>query len=156
MAAQARGAIAGCLRGTPADLTSVALDMDALPPFHRRVYEAARAIPWGATTTYGALAMVVGAPGARRAPWGQALARNPFPIIVPCHRVVAAGAKIGGFSAHGGATMKLRLLAIEGHHSEGEGERGRGKQAQKSDAPSLFEEPLSEPGSHCSRFQMKA
>lgn len=150
--ALARDAIAGCLRGTPADLSSIALDMEALPPFHRRVYEAARAIAWGATATYGALAEVVGTPGAARAV-GQALARNPFPIIVPCHRVVAAGAKIGGFSAHGGTSLKLRLLAIEGHRRRGEGERGRGKQAQKSGAPSLFEEPLSEPGSHRSSLK---
>jgi len=123
-------ALAGLLHSLPSDLSFVRLDMDALPPFHRRVYEAARAIPWGATMTYGALAKVAGAAGAARAV-GQALARNPFALIVPCHRVVAAGRRIGGFSAHGGITMKLRLLAIEGHESA----------AQANRAPGLFDDP---------------
>jgi O-6-methylguanine DNA methyltransferase len=112
--AAARDAIAGLLGGRQSDLSSILLDMDRVPPFHRRVYEAARAIPFGAATTYGALAKRAGAAGAARAV-GQALARNPFAIIVPCHRVVAAGGKTGGFSANGGASTKLRLLAIEGH-----------------------------------------
>jgi len=111
--AQIRDALALHLRGTPSDLASIQLDMDLLPPFHRHVYEAARAIPWGATATYGALAMAMGTGGAARAV-GQALARNPFPIIVPCHRVVAAGGRIGGFSANGSVSLKRRLLAIEG------------------------------------------
>ncbi|HUI21614.1 MAG TPA: methylated-DNA--[protein]-cysteine S-methyltransferase [Methylocella sp.] len=104
--------IAELLHGTPKDLSHAVLDMEPLPPFHRRIYEAARRIPFGATTTYGALAKDAGAARAARAA-GQALARNPFPIIVPCHRVVAAEGKIGGFSAHGGTNMKFRLLAIE-------------------------------------------
>jgi O-6-methylguanine DNA methyltransferase len=124
-----RDALAGCLCGAPSDLSSIPLDMERLPPFHRRVYEAARAIPWGTTATYGALARIVGAAGAARAV-GQALARNPYALIVPCHRVVAAGGKTGGFSAHGGAAMKLRLLAIEGHE----------KAAQAESAPSLFDD----------------
>ena len=128
--AAVRDALAGLLRGMPSDLSFVRLDMDALPPFHRRVYEAARAIPWGASTTYGGLAKVAGATGAARAV-GQALARNPFALIVPCHRVVAAGRRIGGFLAHGGITMKLRLLAIEGHVSA----------AQANRAPGLFDVP---------------
>jgi methylated-DNA-[protein]-cysteine S-methyltransferase len=122
--------LAGLLSGMPGELASVRLDMHTQPPFHRRVYEAARAIPWGATTTYGALAKRVGAIGSARAV-GQALARNPFAIIVPCHRVVAAGGKTGGFSAHGGAMMKLRLLAIEGHETA----------AQDKSAPGLFDGP---------------
>jgi methylated-DNA-[protein]-cysteine S-methyltransferase len=84
-----------------------------VPPFHRRVYEAARRIPPGATLSYGEIAARAGASGAARAV-GQALGHNPFPIVVPCHRVVAAGGKIGGFSAHGGVATKLRLLAAEG------------------------------------------
>src|SRR5664279_807323 len=112
--AAARDAIAGLLRGRQSDLSSIPLDMDGLPPFHRRVYEAARAIPFGAAMTYGALAKRAGAAGAARAV-GQALARNPFAIIVPCHRVLGAGGKTGGFSANGGTATKLRLLAIEGH-----------------------------------------
>ena len=104
--------IAALLRGEVSDLSAIALDMDEVPTFHRRVYEAARAIPPGMTLSYGDVAARAGAPGAARAV-GQALGRNPFPIIVPCHRVVAAGGKIGGFSAHGGTATKRRMLAIE-------------------------------------------
>ena len=111
---RAQDAIVAVLRGEARDLSSVLLDMDRVPPFHRRVYEAARSIPRSATMTYGALAAQAGAAGSARAV-GQALARNPFAIIVPCHRVVAAGGRIGGFSANGGTRTKLRLLAIEGH-----------------------------------------
>lgn len=110
----ARDRIVAYLRGEPGDLASILLDMDLVPPFHRRVYEAARSIPRGATTTYGDLAARIGAAGSARAV-GQALARNPFAIVVPCHRVVAAGGRIGGFSANGGVVTKSRLLAIEGH-----------------------------------------
>ncbi|MCI0600135.1 MAG: methylated-DNA--[protein]-cysteine S-methyltransferase [Beijerinckiaceae bacterium] len=109
----ARDGIVALLRGEENNLSTVALDMEDVPPFHRRVYEAAQRIPLGETATYGMLAERIGAAGAARAV-GQALSRNPFAIIVPCHRVVAAGRRIGGFSAHGGITAKLRLLAIEG------------------------------------------
>jgi O-6-methylguanine DNA methyltransferase len=105
--------IIALLRGEQSDLSAVALDMDAIPPFHRRVYNAARKIPRGTTLTYGDLAERIGASGAARAT-GQALARNPFAIIVPCHRVVSSGGRTGGFSASGGVTTKLRLLVIEG------------------------------------------
>jgi methylated-DNA-[protein]-cysteine S-methyltransferase len=111
---RAQDAVVAHLRGEPSDLASVLLDMNRVPPFHRRVYEAGRSIPRGATMTYGALAALAGAAGSARAV-GQALARNPFAIIVPCHRVVAAGGRLGGFSANGGSATKLRLLAIEGH-----------------------------------------
>lgn len=134
--ARARDAIAGLLRGTPSDLASILLDMDTLPPFHRRVYEAARTIPWGATTTYGALATALGAGSARAV--GQALARNPYAIIVPCHRVVAAGGKLGGFSANGGVSLKLRLLAIEGL---GGSQESQEKGGQRKIPPGLFGEP---------------
>ncbi len=113
---RARDSVVAYLRGEPGDLLSVPLDMDRVPPFHRRVYEAARSIPRGSTLTYGALAARAGAAGSARAV-GQALARNPFAILVPCHRVVAAGGRIGGFSANGGVLTKSRLLAIEGHES---------------------------------------
>ena len=105
--------IVALLRGEPRDLSDIALDMDGVPPFHRQVYEAARTIPVGATAAYGEIAMRAGKPGAARAV-GQALGRNPFAIVVPCHRVLAAGGKLGGFSADGGTTTKQRLLAIEG------------------------------------------
>ncbi|WP_433933785.1 methylated-DNA--[protein]-cysteine S-methyltransferase [Sorangium cellulosum] len=105
--------IVALLRGEASDLSAVALDMERVPPFHRRVYEVARTIPPGATLTYGDIAGRLGAPGSARAV-GQALGRNPFPIVVPCHRVLAAGGRVGGFSGSGGVTTKLRLLAIEG------------------------------------------
>src|SRR5215472_7479682 len=85
--------IVALLRGGVNELSTVKLDMDELPAFHRRVYEADRAIPAGMTLSYGDIAARVSAPGAARAV-GQALGRNPFPIIVPCHRVLAAGGKI--------------------------------------------------------------
>ena len=105
--------IVALLRGKASDLSSVALDMNGVPEFHRRVYDAARTIPPGKTLSYGDIARRVGVPSAARAV-GQALGRNPFPIIVPCHRVLAAGGKIGGFSAQGGVLTKRRMLAIEG------------------------------------------
>ena len=110
---QAIEGITALLRGEPADLTAVALDLGGVPPFDRRVYQAARAIPPGATASYGSIASRLGAPGTARAV-GRALARNPFPIIVPCHRVLASDGSLGGFSAGGGVATKLRLLAIEG------------------------------------------
>jgi methylated-DNA-[protein]-cysteine S-methyltransferase len=105
-------AIDALLGGKPAELGGIELDMQGLPPFHCRVYDAARNIPPGTTLSYGQLAIELNAKGAARAV-GQALGRNPFPIIVPCHRVFAAGGKVGGFSASGGITTKLRLLALE-------------------------------------------
>ena len=99
--------------GRPIDLCTVDLDLDRVSPFHRRVYETARTIGWGQTTSYGMLARQVGAPGAARAV-GQALARNPVPIIIPCHRVIASGHRVGGFSAFGGTATKERLLRLEG------------------------------------------
>lgn len=105
--------IVALLNGEASDLSTTALDMDRVSPFDRRVYEIARGIPPGATLSYGEIAALVGAPGAARAV-GQALGHNPFPIVIPCHRVLAAGGKPGGFSANGGIAMKLRLLAIEG------------------------------------------
>ena len=110
--------ILALLRGESRDLSDIVLDMDGLPPFHRRVYEAARTIPPGATASYGELAAGCGAPGAARAV-GQALGRNPFGIVVPCHRVVAAGGRIGGFSGTGGVATKLKLLSLEGVRLKG-------------------------------------
>ncbi|HKO51187.1 MAG TPA: methylated-DNA--[protein]-cysteine S-methyltransferase [Polyangiaceae bacterium] len=100
------------LRGEAADLQQIALDMTRVPAFHRRVYEFARTIPGGATLSYGELAARIGSPGAARAV-GQALGKNPFAIVVPCHRVLAAGGKLGGFSASGGVDTKLKMLRIE-------------------------------------------
>ncbi|MEP6825447.1 MAG: methylated-DNA--[protein]-cysteine S-methyltransferase, partial [Ramlibacter sp.] len=101
------------LEGVRDDLCDVPLDMARVPPFHRRVYEVARGIPAGATLSYGEVAARLGDKGLARAV-GQALGQNPFAIVVPCHRVLAAGGMPGGFSASGGVATKLRLLAIEG------------------------------------------
>jgi len=114
---RALGAITALLAGEEADLSSIALDMDGVPAFHRRVYAAARTIPVGTTRTYGEIAAGIGAPGSARAV-GQALGRNPFAVVVPCHRVLAAGGRTGGFSANGGVSTKLRMLAIEHRPSE--------------------------------------
>jgi methylated-DNA-[protein]-cysteine S-methyltransferase len=111
-----REAIDGMTRlilGEPVDLTSAVLDSDGVPEFHRRVYDIARTIQPGATLTYGDIAARLGDSGLARAV-GQALGRNPFPIIVPCHRVLAASGQLGGFSAPGGRSTKRRLLTIEG------------------------------------------
>jgi methylated-DNA-[protein]-cysteine S-methyltransferase len=98
----------------PDALADVPLALSAVDPFERRVYAAVRGVLPGATVTYGRLAERIGAPGAARAV-GRALGRNPFPIIVPCHRVVAAGGRLGGFSAADGTATKRRLLAAEAH-----------------------------------------
>src|SRR5215467_3165573 len=98
--------IVALLRGEARDLSAAALDMDGVPEFDRRVYEVARDIAPGATLSYGEIAAQLGERGLAR-DVGQALGRNPFPIIVPCHRVLAAGGKAGGFSANGGVTTKL-------------------------------------------------
>lgn len=104
--------IQALLAGARDDLRDLPLDLDAVPGFHRRVYEVARAIPPGEVLTYGEVARRIGEPGAARAV-GQALGRNPFAPVVPCHRVLAAGGRSGGFSAQGGADTKLRMLEIE-------------------------------------------
>jgi methylated-DNA-[protein]-cysteine S-methyltransferase len=108
------GRIVALLDGAKGDdFMDVALDMDRLPDFNRAVYAIARKIPPGETITYGEIAKQLGGVQLSR-DVGQAMGKNPFPIIVPCHRVLAAGAKPGGFSARGGTTTKLKMLAIEG------------------------------------------
>jgi methylated-DNA-[protein]-cysteine S-methyltransferase len=109
---QAIEAMGALLRGESSELRAIPLDLDGIAPFEQRVYEVARTIPPGTTLSYGEIARRLGAPGAAR-DVGQALGRNPFPIVVPCHRVVAADGKLGGFSARGGATTKRRLLSVE-------------------------------------------
>jgi methylated-DNA-[protein]-cysteine S-methyltransferase len=101
------------LRGEADDLVDVPLDLAKLPPFRRKVFEVVRTIPAGETLSYGEVALAVGSPGAARAV-GQALGRNPFPIVIPCHRVLAAGGRIGGFTAQGGVSVKEKMLAAEG------------------------------------------
>lgn len=104
----------------PADLTHLVLDMDGIPPFQQKVYALARQIPPGQTRTYGELARQLGDPGAARAV-GQALGHNPFAPVVPCHRILAAGARSGGFSATGGVSTKLRMLLTERAQFNGPG-----------------------------------
>jgi methylated-DNA-[protein]-cysteine S-methyltransferase len=101
------------LAGKPNDLSDVVLDLDGVPEFNRGVYDIARTIPPGQTLTYGDIAKRLGGVELSR-DVGQALGRNPCPIVVPCHRVLAAGGKPGGFSANGGVVTKLKMLAIEG------------------------------------------
>jgi methylated-DNA-[protein]-cysteine S-methyltransferase len=102
------------LRREPNDLDAVVLDMTGVPDFNQRVYAVARRIPPGQTLTYGDIARRLGSVGLARAV-GQALGRNPFAIIVPCHRVLSANGLPGGFSAHGGLSLKRQLLALEGY-----------------------------------------
>jgi len=123
VAQEAIDAITALLRGEPpqpADLTHLVLDMDGVPPFHQRVYALARQIPPGETVTYGELARQLGEPGAARAV-GQALGSNPFAPVVPCHRVLAADGRSGGFSANGGVSTKLRMLLAERAQFNGPG-----------------------------------
>jgi methylated-DNA-[protein]-cysteine S-methyltransferase len=100
--------------GEAADLSGVPLDLAVDDAFFARVYAAVRRIEWGRTTTYGALARELGAGPEAARDVGQAMARNPVPLLVPCHRVLAAGGRIGGFSAPGGQAAKRRMLALEG------------------------------------------
>ena len=101
------------LAGKPNDLADIVLDLDGVPEFNRGVYDIARKIPPGKTVTYGDIAKQLGGVELSR-DVGQALGRNPCPIVVPCHRVLAAGNKPGGFSANGGVVTKLKMLEIEG------------------------------------------
>ena len=106
-------AMAAVLAGERPDLRDVPLDERGIDPFRRQVYAATRAIPSGTTATYGEIARAIGRPdGARDV--GAALARNPYPIVVPCHRVVAANGALTGFSAPGGIATKRRMLQLEG------------------------------------------
>jgi len=110
--AAAVAALVRLLSGQAEDLRHVEIDLAGLPDFQRDVLELTRAIPAGETRTYGEIAASLGSPGAARAV-GRALGANPIPIVIPCHRVLAAGGRSGGFSAPGGASTKLRILEIE-------------------------------------------
>ncbi len=110
--AEAIAGIRALLSGGKEDLRAAPLDMTGIGAFPARVYEALRLVGPGETVTYGELAARVGAAGEAR-PVGAILGRNPFPIIVPCHRVLAAGGGVGGFSAPGGVRTKLAMLTAE-------------------------------------------
>ncbi|TAN11915.1 MAG: methylated-DNA--[protein]-cysteine S-methyltransferase [Rhizobiaceae bacterium] len=98
--------------GEHADFSDIPLDLAGVDPFRQDIYAAARKLDYGETTTYGELAARAGHPGEAREA-GQALGANPVTIVIPCHRIMAAGGRIGGFSAHGGIATKRKLLAME-------------------------------------------
>lgn len=122
--AQAIATVAAHLAGDLRELAGIPVDLAATPLFNRRVYAVVRDIPAGRTLTYGEVAARLGEPGAAQAV-GRALGDNPIPVIVPCHRVLAANGRLHGFSAPGGVETKRRLLEIEG--------------ARASDEPDLFD-----------------
>jgi O-6-methylguanine DNA methyltransferase len=101
------------LAGEAQDFSDVSVDLEGVGTFAQQVYLACRNIPAGSTMSYGELAKTIRHPGAARAV-GQALGRNPFPLLIPCHRVLTAAGKAGGFSAFGGVETKARILALEG------------------------------------------
>jgi methylated-DNA-[protein]-cysteine S-methyltransferase len=105
--------IVALLRGEPADLSDIALDVSGIHAFNARVYAFTRTIPRGETRTYGEVAASLRASGASHSV-AQAIVRNPFMIIVPCHRVLEAGGYADRISPNGGAISKRRLLSIEG------------------------------------------
>jgi methylated-DNA-[protein]-cysteine S-methyltransferase len=100
--------------GQKTDFSHVKLDLDDQDAFFKQIYAAARQVGWGHTTTYGTLAKELGTGPETARDVGQAMARNPVPLIIPCHRVLAAGGKVGGFSAPGGSAAKLHMLELEG------------------------------------------
>jgi methylated-DNA-[protein]-cysteine S-methyltransferase len=100
--------------GQPVDFSALRIDLEDQDDFFRQIYAAARRIGWGHTTTYGAIAKELSAGPEAARDVGQAMAKNPVALIIPCHRVLAAGGKIGGFSAPGGSTSKARMLELEG------------------------------------------
>ena len=110
-------AVAGAKRyfeGEEMDFSDFKLDLSDQDAFFKQIYAAARQVGWGRTTTYGTLAKELGAGPEAARDVGQAMAKNPVPLIIPCHRVLAAGGKVGGFSAPGGSATKIRMLELEG------------------------------------------
>lgn len=107
--------------GAEADFSNLALDLSDQDELFRCIYDATRRIRWGHTTTYGTLAKEIGSDPRIARDVGQAMAKNPIPLIIPCHRVLAAGGKVGGFSAPGGAASKVRMLQLEGVKLEEDG-----------------------------------
>jgi methylated-DNA-[protein]-cysteine S-methyltransferase len=103
--------------GEEVDFSHVSVDLSALSDFHQKLYQALRGVGWGRTTTYGDLARTLGCLDTRDV--GQAMGKNPVPVVIPCHRVLAAGGKTGGFSAPGGVLTKEKLLALEGVYLNG-------------------------------------
>jgi len=113
---QVVAAVVRYFEGEQTDFSDVTLDLGEQEAFFQQIYAAARRVSWGQTTTYGALAKELGVGPEAARDVGQAMARNPVALIIPCHRVLAAGGKPGGFSAPGGAAAKIRMLVLEGVH----------------------------------------
>lgn len=111
---EAVAAVKRYFQGATVDFSDISLDLEGQDEFFRQIYAATRRVGWGETTTYGALAKGLGAGPEAARDVGQAMAKNPIPLIIPCHRVLAAGGKVGGFSAPGGAATKIRMLEMEG------------------------------------------
>jgi methylated-DNA-[protein]-cysteine S-methyltransferase len=132
------GEIRRLMAGEHVDLRDIPIDIARVPDFNARVYEIARAIPPGETLTYGEIAVKLGDKLLAR-DVGAALGKNPWPIVVPCHRVTAAGGKLGGFSARGGVNTKVKLLAIEGAKVLEPAPPPAKKAAAASAQPSLFD-----------------
>jgi methylated-DNA-[protein]-cysteine S-methyltransferase len=114
MVSEAVAAVKRYFEGNETDFSRLTLDLGGQDEFFKRVYAAARRVKWGHTTTYGTLAKELGGGPETARDIGQAMAKNPIPLIIPCHRVLAAGGKIGGFSAPGGTAAKTRMLGLEG------------------------------------------
>ena len=112
--AEAIAAVQRYFAGEETDLSAFTLDLGEQEPFYEQIYAAARRVAWGRTTTYGSLAKELGAGPEAARDVGQAMAANPVALFIPCHRVLAAGGKVGGFSAPGGAAAKIRMLELEG------------------------------------------
>ena len=112
--AEAVAAVKRYFDGEEIDFSGVTLDLGEQDAFFEKIYEAARRVGWGHTTTYGTLAKELGAGPEAARDVGQAMAQNPVALIIPCHRVLAAGGKVGGFSAPGGSATKIRMLELEG------------------------------------------
>jgi methylated-DNA-[protein]-cysteine S-methyltransferase len=140
--AEAVAAVKRYFEGEATNFSGFELDLGEQEAFFRQVYAAARRVGWGHTTTYGALTKEVGAGPEAARDVGQAMARNPVPLIIPCHRVLAAGGKIGGFSAPGGSAAKIRMLELEGVRVE----QPRPARQQADDAPLLqWRRPTQQP-----------
>lgn len=112
--AEAVAAVKRYFEGEETDFSGIKLDLEEQDAFFQQIYAAARRVGWGHTTTYGTLAKELGAGPEAARDVGQAMASNPVALIIPCHRVLAAGGKVGGFSAPGGSATKVRMLALEG------------------------------------------
>ena len=113
---EAVAAVKRYFEGEKIDFSDFQLDLDEQEGFFKQIYAAARRLCWGQTTTYGTLAKELGVGPEAAREVGQAMANNPVPLIIPCHRVLAAGGKVGGFSAPGGSAAKIRMLELEGVH----------------------------------------